>query len=90
MFIILLLQHSSHPSLRLERLTTTTPAGNGRVVVKDPASWHLSGGYPAYEETDKYGPGAEYYVISVFHQLHCLVSLELGITFSLSAVLIFL
>jgi hypothetical protein len=60
--------------LRFERLTATIPAGKGRVVVKDPARWHLSGGYPASEETDKYGAEAEFYVISVFHQLHCLVS----------------
>ena len=88
-FIILLLQHSSHPSLQIERLTTTIAAGNGRVVVKDPAGWNLSGGYPAYNETDKYGPEAEYYMISVFHQLHCLVSLEPGIKFSLSAEFVF-
>ena len=48
-------------------------AGKGHVRVDDPALWKLSGGYPL---NDKANPAAEEYTLSLFHQLHCLVSVN--------------
>jgi hypothetical protein len=45
--------------------------GRGHIAVQEPAAWNLSGGYPLREKSHS---GAEGYSISVFHQVHCLVS----------------
>jgi Mycotoxin biosynthesis protein UstYa len=42
------------------------------VVVPDPAMWNLSGGIPFPNSPEA---GAESYCVSMFHQLHCIVSL---------------
>lgn len=49
-------------------------AGKGHVRVEEPAAWKLSGGFPLDDRADS---GAEEYTISLFHQLHCLVSIDL-------------
>lgn len=48
-------------------------AGRGFIIVKDPRSLGLSGGLPV-PDGELSSSGSEGYCISVFHQLHCLVS----------------
>lgn len=49
-------------------------AGKGHIRVQNPAAWELSGGFPLEDDA---APGAEEYTISLYHQLHCLVSTPL-------------
>jgi hypothetical protein len=62
-------------SMGSDRLIIFVIAGGGEVVVPEPARWNLSGGFPAPAAAkDQYGPETEFYMIAVFHQMHCLVS----------------
>lgn len=49
--------------------------GGGFIIVSDPEKYGLSGGFPLEDEDD--GIVREGYGISMFHQIHCLVSREL-------------
>jgi hypothetical protein len=46
-------------------------AGKGFVEISDPRRWNVSGGYPLTNGTTH---NSEAYCISMFHQLHCIVS----------------
>lgn len=56
---------------RIQLADLISIAGKGHVRVENPAAWKLSGGYPL---NDTAQPAAEEYTMSLFHQLHCLVS----------------
>ncbi len=51
-------------------------AGKGHIRVEKPTAWMLSGGFPLESQAES---EAEEYTISLFHQLHCLVSVHLAI-----------
>ena len=75
MLIFLRLHLSYEYKYGINRLTICATAGGGEVVVPEPARWNLSGGFPAPAAAkDQHGPETEFYMISVFHQMHCLVS----------------
>ena len=67
----LFLPRRVHDVAKIPLADPISAAGKGHVRVENPAAWNLSGGYPLNENAQ---PAAEEYTMSLFHQLHCLVS----------------